>query len=162
MFNRRSGSVSFGIVQLTTTSLLALRALVLLARFRRSEHRATAASLAVELGTSVSQVSKVLSTFVDEGLIDAHRGRGGGLDISDAGLSATAKSVVLLSEGEHTQEARGTAPASAPVGRLPEALEAARRAYLDALDGYTIADLAATPPGSLDLRGAPTIGSQLR
>ena len=148
-------------MQLTTTSLLALRALVLLARFRRSEHRATAASLAVELGTSSSHVAKVLSTFVDSGLIDAHRGRGGGLEISAAGLSATADTVVARAEGKRPQDSPADCSQALSIGRLSEALKAAQKAYLDALSGYTIADLAATPPGDLGLRGAPTIGSQL-
>ena len=77
MFNRRSGSVSFGIVQLTTTSLLALRALVLLARFRRSEHRATAASLAVELGKTGITVNCVcpgpILTGMTAGIPDGDR-----------------------------------------------------------------------------------------
>ena len=162
MFNRRSGSVSFGIVQLTTTSLLALRALVLLARSRRSEMRATAASLAVDLGTSSSQVTKVLSTFVDEGLIHAHRGRGGGLEISEAGLSATADTVVARAEGGRPRGAQGDGSAALSIGRLPEALEVAQKAYLDALSEYTIAALAATPPEDLGVRGVPTIGSPLR
>lgn len=134
----------------------------MLARLHRSERRATAATLAVELGTSASQVSKVLAAFVDEGLVVAHRGRGGGLEMSEEGLAATAKTVVINVEQERGSESHGDAPKTAPTGRLHEALEAAQRAYLDALDSYTIADLAAAPPASLDLRGVPTIGSQLR
>lgn len=104
----------------------------------------------------------MLSIFVDEGFVVSHRGRGGGLDIADKGSDATAKTVVVMAERDRSQGTPEDAPAATPVGRLPEALEAAQRAYLDALDAYTIADLAATPPAGLDLRGAPTIGSQLR
>ena len=107
-------------------------------------------------------MAKVLSTFVDEGLIDAHRGRGGGLEISEAGLSTTADTVMTLAEGERPHEGQTDNPDALMIGRLPEALKAARKAYLDALSGYTLADLAATPPGDLGLRGVPTIGSQLR
>ena len=106
-------------------------------------------------------MAKVLSTFVDEGLIDAHRGRGGGLEITETGLSATADTVVARAEGERPQGAPSDGSSAQSIGRLPEALGAAQKAYLDALSGYTIADLAATPPGDLGLRGVPTIGSQL-
>ena len=93
-------------------------------------------------------------------------------EIGDDGLhKETWMRDTFLDLGEDLEEARaeGKRPQDSPadcsqalsIGRLSEALKAAQKAYLDALSGYTIADLAATPPGDLGLSGAPTIGSQL-
>lgn len=138
--------------------------MISLARSDGAGTRRNAATLAAELGASASHVHALMSGLVAAGFVEAHRGRGGGLEITAAGLAASARDVVLTVIGEerggHEPPGREGTP-GVTGGRLSEALESAREAYLDALGAYSIAALADSGPGGFRLSGTPTIGSQL-
>ena len=76
---------TLGVVQLSRSSDLALRALMRLAVADEREERMTAAVIAESVEASVSHVAKIVSRLVELGLAESRRGRGGGLVITELG-----------------------------------------------------------------------------
>jgi Rrf2 family nitric oxide-sensitive transcriptional repressor len=95
--------------------------------------------------------------------VDARRGRGGGLSLSERGLTASVGRVVRAFEGDgEIVECEGETPCPLHSDcRLRGALRRAQEAFFASLDPITVADMVSTPTGLLLLgisRAAPQPG----
>jgi Rrf2 family nitric oxide-sensitive transcriptional repressor len=134
-------------VQLTRFTDLGLRAMMLLAAGESDERRVTTRAIAVGAGASEHHIAKAVSRLVDLGLVQARRGRVGGLALTDAGRSTSVGWLVRELEGDRDViECNGKNPCPLlPACRLRRALADAKEAFYGELDRHTITDLAASP-----------------
>ena len=142
-------------MQLARFTDLALRALMLLAvDHAGGSPQLTAARIAAEANASAGHVAKAVSRLVELGLVEARRGRGGGLRISEAGRTASIGRVLRDLEGEgEVVDCAGVSPCPlAAACRLRRALADAREAFFASLDPLTVADLTAPPTRRVLLR----------
>ncbi len=95
-------------------------------------------------GISENHLMKVVHRLAQEGLLTTLRGRNGGLRLARAPEQTRIGDVVRAIEDDMALVecfgAGSTCPLSAGCG-LAGALEAARSAFIDTLNGYTLADL---------------------
>lgn len=133
-------------MRLTVYTDYALRLLMYLAV--KDDGLATITEVAKSYGISKNHLMKVAYQLGVAGYVDTVRGRGGGLrlakPVADINLGAVVR---------HTEPDMALVPCLKPVNAscaikrccvLRRALEEAGAAFLDVLDGYTLADL--TPP----------------
>ena len=130
-------------MRLTVYTDYALRLLMYLAL--RDEGLATIAEVAESYGISKNHLMKVAHQLGTAGYVETVRGRGGGLR-----LAKTADSIGLGEIVRHTEPDMALVPCFEPVNAscaiqrccvLQRALEKARLAFLDVLDGYSLNDL---------------------
>ncbi|RKE65605.1 BadM/Rrf2 family transcriptional regulator [Dietzia kunjamensis] len=150
---------TLGVVQLSRSSDLALRALMRLAVADERGDRMTAAAIAESVNASTSHVAKIVSRLVDLGLAESRRGRGGGLVITEAGRHESVGSLLreLEGPGEVVQcEGPTPCPLAGNCG-LRRALVDAREAFFAALDPLTVEGIVRAPTRqvSLSLATAP-------
>jgi Rrf2 family nitric oxide-sensitive transcriptional repressor len=152
-------------VQLTGFTDLALRIVMRLAVL--DEERATTTSeLADELNVSTAHAAKVVTVLGGLGVVDARRGRRGGLRLAEGAAALSVGALVRRLEGgpgyaegqgREVVQCEGAHPCPLRAGcRLRAALRDAQEAFFAALDPLTIADVTAAPTRSLLLSLGPT------
>ena len=115
--------------------------------------RAVAGALAVPY----AHAAKAVARLSELGLVEARRGRGGGLQLTAAGRAVTVGSIVRRLEGEHDVVGCEDAALPCPLRaacRLRGALRQAQEAFYASLDTVTVTALVAEPAGAI-LLGLP-------
>lgn len=148
-------------MRLTDYTDYALRVLMYLGTHR--ERLATIQEIATVHGISRNHLSKVVHRLAAAGLVTTVRGRAGGLRLALDPRQITVGSVVRLTEHDFTMvecfdEARNRCSLS-PVCVLKGVLARATRAFLDELDGVSLAAVlapAAVPLQLAQLRASTT------
>lgn len=134
-------------MQLTRFTDLGLRAMMLLASGESDDRRVTTRMIATGAGASEHHVAKAVSRLVELGMVDARRGRVGGLALTDAGRCASIGWLVRQLEGDReVVECGGDDPCPLIAAcRLRRALADAKEAFYRELDRHTVADLVGSP-----------------
>ena len=144
-------------MQLTAFTDLGLRIVMRLAVLD-AEETATTRALAEDLNVPATHAAKVVTQLGRLGVVDARRGRAGGLRLADGARGVSVGFVARSLEGDgEVVECEGANPCPLRGGcRLRGALARAREAFFAALDPVTIADVSAAPTRDLLL----TIGAR--
>ncbi|MFE9460620.1 RrF2 family transcriptional regulator [Streptomyces californicus] len=138
-------------MRLTRFTDVALRVLMRLAVAEGGE-APTTREVAASMRVPYTHAAKVVARLQHLALLDARRGRGGGLTLTSAGHSASIGSLVRELEGpeEEVVECEGDAPCPLRSGcRLRGALRRAQDAFYATLEPITVADLVTSPTGPL-------------
>ncbi|WBO66704.1 RrF2 family transcriptional regulator [Streptomyces camelliae] len=146
-------------MRLLRSTDLALRMLMRLAV--AADATPTTRQVAADMDVPYTHAAKVVAELQHLGLVDARRGRGGGLTLTEAGRTASVGAVVRVFEGDgDVVDCEGATPCPLRSGcRLRGALRRAQEAFFASLDPITIGEIVAEPTGPLLLgisRGAPT------
>uniref|UniRef100_A0AAU2V270 Rrf2 family transcriptional regulator n=1 Tax=Streptomyces sp. NBC_00003 TaxID=2903608 RepID=A0AAU2V270_9ACTN len=140
-------------MRLTRFTDLALRVLMRLAVIENADDQAppTTREVADAMRIPYTHTAKVVARLQHLGLVEARRGRGGGLALTPAGHLASVGGLVRELEGPgDVVECEGSAPCPlAAACRLRRALHRAQEAFYDSLDELTVDDLVASPTGPL-------------
>lgn len=130
-------------MQLTRFTDLGLRTMMLLAAAEADDQRVTTRSIAVGASASENHIAKAVARLADLGMVNAKRGRIGGLTLTDEGRHASVGWLVRRLEGDREViECGGSDPCPlVPACRLRRALAEAKEAFYRELDRYTISDL---------------------
>jgi Rrf2 family nitric oxide-sensitive transcriptional repressor len=154
-------------MRLTVQTDYALRLLIFLAAAR--DTLATVNEVAAAYDISRDHVAKVCHRLAREGYVEAMRGRGGGLRLARPAAEIAIGEVVRRVEPDFA-----LVPCLDPVDAaccidcccvLRHAMQAARDAFLAALDGYSLADLVrprARLAAALGLQPPPRAGTAAR
>jgi Rrf2 family nitric oxide-sensitive transcriptional repressor len=129
-------------MQLTAHTDYALRLLIYLV-IRREATPATVQEAATRYRISAHHMAKVAQTLVQLGYINSHRGRGGGLKLAQPPEAINLGGLVRQTENLQLLECFGpdsTCPID-PACTLKQILGQAQHAFLEVLDGYTLAEL---------------------
>ncbi|THA70314.1 Rrf2 family transcriptional regulator [Streptomyces sp. A0958] len=137
-------------MRLTRFTDVALRVLMRLAVVKH-EDPPTTREVAATMQVPYSHAAKVVARLQHLGLVEARRGRGGGLTLTDAGRSASVGGLVreLEGPGDVVDCEGGTPCPLRSACRLRGALRQAEDAFYASLDPLTVAELVATPTGPL-------------
>ncbi|WP_328905778.1 Rrf2 family transcriptional regulator [Streptomyces sp. NBC_00234] len=137
-------------MRLTRFTDVALRVLMRLA-VAENEDPPTTREVAATMRVPYTHTAKVVARLQHLGLVDARRGRGGGLTLTEAGHSASIGAVVRELEGPgDVVECEGSAPCPLRTACvLRGALRRAQEAFYASLDPLTVAELVASPTGPL-------------
>lgn len=135
-------------MRLTKFTDLALRAVMRLAVSERDES-ATTREVADSMDVPYAHMAKVVTRLQHLGVVEARRGRGGGLVLTDVGRRASVGWLVRTLEGEEEVVAcEGDPPCPLRAAcRLRGALRSAQEAFYRTLDPLTVADLVGSPTG---------------
>ncbi|MEV7300568.1 RrF2 family transcriptional regulator [Streptomyces clavifer] len=138
-------------MRLTRFTDVALRVLMRLAVASESEDPPTTREVAATMQVPYTHAAKVVARLQHLGLVDARRGRGGGLTLTGAGRSASIGGLVRQLEGPgEVVDCDGDAPCPLRSAcRLRSALRLAEEAFYASLDPITVADLVSSPTGPL-------------
>ncbi|MFG2722741.1 RrF2 family transcriptional regulator [Streptomyces sp. NPDC048416] len=140
-------------MRLTRFTDLALRVLMRLAVIEDKDGQAppTTQGVADSMRIPYTHTTKVVARLQHLGLVEARRGRGGGLTLTAAGHHASVGGLVRELEGPGgVVDCEGAAPCPlAAACRLRRALHRAQEAFYDSLDELTVDDLVASPTGPL-------------
>lgn len=129
-------------MQLTQFTDLGLRAVMRLA-VADDDETITTAALAAQVSVSYTHMSKVVTHLRELGIVDARRGRGGGLSITERGRGVSigwlarqleGDGEVVTCEGDHPCPLRQAC-------RLRGALRKAQDAFYRSLDEMTVSDV---------------------
>lgn len=130
-------------MRLTAFSDVSLRVLLLLASL--DGEKLSTQRIAEGVGTPYNHVAKSVAFLANLGLLDATRGRSGGVTLSEAGKKATIGQVLRLSEGDtpivECESANSTCPMIGNC-KLRGVLGRARESFFSMLDDVVISDLA--------------------
>lgn len=137
-------------MRLTRFTDVALRVLMRLA-VTEGQEPPTTREVAATMRVPYTHTAKVVARLQHLGLLDARRGRGGGLTLTSAGHVASIGSLVRELEGpEEVVECEGGTPCPLRSAcRLRGALRGAQEAFYASLDPITVTDLVASPTGPL-------------
>ncbi|MFI8433264.1 RrF2 family transcriptional regulator [Streptomyces sp. NPDC079020] len=137
-------------MRLTRFTDVALRVLMRLA-VARDEDPPTTREVAATMRVPYTHTAKVVARLQHLGLVDARRGRGGGLTLTEAGHRASVGKLVRELEGTgEVVECEGDTPCPLRSAcRLRGALRLAEEAFYATLDPVTVAELVASPTGPL-------------
>ncbi|MFD4367071.1 RrF2 family transcriptional regulator [Rhodococcus sp. NPDC058521] len=146
-------------MQLTQFADLGLRVVMRLA-VDESDSRPSSRDIARQLSISYSHVTKVITRLSELGVVDARRGRGGGLAITELGRTASVGWITRRLEGEgEVVECEGANPCPLRSAcRLRSALGVAREAFFASLDTVTAEELTAQPSRGV-LLSLPEVGT---
>ncbi|MFF2405694.1 RrF2 family transcriptional regulator [Streptomyces sp. NPDC058092] len=149
-------------MRLTRFTDVALRVLMRLAVVE-NEDPPTTREVAATMQVPYTHTAKVVAKLQHLGLIEARRGRGGGLSLTGAGRSASIGELVRELEGPgDVVECEGATPCPLRSAcRLRGALRQAEEAFYASLDPITVAELVTSPTGPLLIgisRGRPAAG----
>ncbi|MFE7428625.1 RrF2 family transcriptional regulator [Streptomyces sp. NPDC057545] len=135
-------------MRLTKFTDVALRVLMRLAVVE-NEDPPTTREVAATMQVPYTHTAKVVARLQHLGLIEARRGRGGGLSLTGAGRSASIGAIVRELEGPgDVVECEGATPCPLRSAcRLRGALRQAEEAFYASLDPITVAQLVASPTG---------------
>ncbi|MFE3169113.1 Rrf2 family transcriptional regulator [Streptomyces sp. NPDC059224] len=136
-------------MRLLRSTDLALRLLMRLAV--AGESSPTTREVAGDMDVPYTHAAKVVAELQHLGLVDARRGRGGGLTLTEQGRTASVGALVRTFEGDgDVVDCEGTAPCPLHTGcRLRGALRRAREAFFATLDPVTVTDIVREPTGPL-------------
>lgn len=140
-------------MRLTRFSDIGLRVLIYLARSGERRTPVTVAEIAAQFELPVNHLVKVVGQLARAGWVSATRGRNGGLRL--AADPDTLRIGVVLRELEGDAElvdCEGTACNLRGNCVLRGALEAGKRAFYDAMDGYTLTAMTAGATGEQIVR----------
>ncbi|MFJ2442720.1 MULTISPECIES: RrF2 family transcriptional regulator [unclassified Streptomyces] len=135
-------------MRLTKSTDLALRVVMALAVGEKSS---TAREVAAAMAVPYSHLAKVVARLQHLGLVETRRGRGGGLEITPAGRSASVGRLVRELEGAgDVVDCEGATPCPLSAGCLLRgALRTAQEAFYASLDPLTVENLTRSPTGPL-------------
>lgn len=135
---------------------LALRIVMRLAVAQEYEQPSTR-DVAEAVGIAYSHAAKVVARLQHLGVVDARRGRGGGLSLSESGRSRSLGKLVRELEGEDDVVGCEDDPPCPlrPACHLRGLLRKAQEAFFATLDPVKIEDLARNPSGLLLLMKRP-------
>ncbi|MFE7758050.1 RrF2 family transcriptional regulator [Streptomyces sp. NPDC057429] len=138
-------------MRLTRFTDVALRVLMRLAVALESEDPPTTREVAATMQVPYTHAAKVVARLQHLGLVDARRGRGGGLTLTAAGRSASIGGLVRRLEGPgEVVDCEGDTPCPLRSAcRLRSALRLAEEAFYASLDPITVTDLTSSPTGPL-------------
>ncbi|GAU70345.1 putative Rrf2 family transcriptional regulator NsrR [Streptomyces sp. NBRC 110611] len=148
-------------MRLTKFTDLALRSVMRLAVSRDTDEALTTRMVADAMGVPYTHAAKAITRLQHLGVVEARRGRGGGLVLTDLGRRASVGWLVRELEGDGEVVAcEGDPPCPLRAAcRLRGALREAQNAFYATLDPLTVADLVTSPTGpvlvSLTGRAAP-------
>jgi Rrf2 family transcriptional regulator, nitric oxide-sensitive transcriptional repressor len=139
-------------MRLLRSTDLALRVLMRLAV--AGDATPTTRRVAEDMDVPYTHAAKVVAELQHLGLVDARRGRGGGLTLTEKGRTASVGAVVRTFEGDgdvvDCEGTSGTAPCPLNSGcHLRGALRRAQEAFYAALDPVTVAEIVTAPTGPL-------------
>ncbi|WAU80045.1 Rrf2 family transcriptional regulator [Streptomyces sp. Qhu-G9] len=136
-------------MRLLRSTDLALRVLMRLAVTEGTTP--TTREVAAAMEVPYTHAAKVVAELQHLGLLDARRGRGGGLALTGEGRTASVGAVVRAFEGDgDVVDCEGSAPCPLNTGcRLRGALRRAQEAFYASLDPLTVTDMVAAPTGPL-------------
>ncbi|MEV5876666.1 Rrf2 family transcriptional regulator [Streptomyces sp. NPDC052101] len=136
-------------MRLLRSTDLALRVLMRLAV--APDATPTTRQVAADMDVPYTHTAKVVAELQHLGLVDARRGRGGGLALTEKGRTASVGAVVRTFEGDgDVVDCEGPTPCPLNSGcRLRGALRRAQEAFFAALDPVTVADIVSDPTGPL-------------
>ncbi|MGP2439584.1 nitric oxide-sensing transcriptional repressor NsrR [Streptomyces sp. JW3] len=136
-------------MRLTKFTDLALRSVMRLAVVRDGDDPLTTREVADAMGVPYTHAAKAVTRLQHLGVVQARRGRGGGLALTGLGRRSSVGWLVRELEGEgEVVECEGEVPCPLRAAcRLRGALRAAQEAFYAALDPLTVADLVASPAG---------------
>lgn len=145
-------------MQLTRFTDLGLRVVMRLAAADAGE-RPGSRQIAEELAVSYAHAAKVVTRLSELGIVDARRGRGGGLAITELGRTASVGWLARRLEGEgEVVECEGPTPCPLRSGcLLRSALRRAQESFFASLDAVTIEDLTRSPTRAV-LLALPRVG----
>jgi len=157
-------------MRLTNWTDYTLRVLMYCAASEGRAEPVTISEIAQAHAISRSHLTKIVMDLSGQGLLATTRGRGGGLRLLKPAREIVLGDVVRLTESDFTMvecfdPGTNQCRLSSHCG-LKGVLNAALQAYLRVLDGVTLADLLAPPPGSarlpvalraLAIPGLPTV-----
>ncbi|MEU6841192.1 Rrf2 family transcriptional regulator [Streptomyces sp. NPDC046716] len=146
-------------MRLTRFTDLALRVLMRLAV--EEGELPTTREVAGAMAVPYTHTAKAVAKLQHLGLIEARRGRGGGLALTATGRRASIGSLVRELEGPgDVVDCDGTTPCPLRAAcRLRGALRQAQEAFFASLDPLSVSDLVAPPTGPLLLTLSPTPGT---
>ncbi|MFY1679264.1 MULTISPECIES: RrF2 family transcriptional regulator [unclassified Streptomyces] len=135
-------------MRLTKFTDLALRAVMRLA-VSEQEGPSTTQEVAEAVGVPATHMAKAVTRLQHLGVLEARRGRGGGLVLTGLGRRASVGWLVRELEGEGEVVACEGEPPCPLRGacRLRGALRQAQEAFYATLDPLTVADLVGPPTG---------------
>ncbi|MFI9628286.1 RrF2 family transcriptional regulator [Streptomyces sp. NPDC052042] len=135
-------------MRLTKFTDVALRVLMRLA-VAESGDPPTTREVAATMQVPYTHAAKVVARLQHLGLIEARRGRGGGLSLTGTGRTASIGGIVRELEGPgDVVECEGATPCPLRSAcRLRGALRQAEEAFYASLDPITIEELVASPTG---------------
>jgi Rrf2 family nitric oxide-sensitive transcriptional repressor len=136
-------------MRLLRSTDLALRVLMRLAV--AGDATPTTRDVAADMDVPYTHAAKVVAELQHLGLLDARRGRGGGIALTEKGRTASVGAVVRTFEGDgEVVDCEGASPCPLNSGcRLRGALRRAQEAFFASLDPVTVADMVAAPTGPL-------------
>ncbi|MET7509115.1 Rrf2 family transcriptional regulator [Streptomyces albidoflavus] len=138
-------------MRLTRFTDLALRVLMRLAVEdpKATDDLPTTREVAAGMRVPYTHTAKAVARLQHLGLVEARRGRGGGLTLTAAGRSASVGALVRELEGTgDVVECEGAEPCPLRSAcRLRGALRQAQEAFFAALDPLTVGGLATSPTG---------------
>lgn len=144
-------------MRLTRYTDLGLRAVMRLAVMEGQE-LLTTRRLAEAMNAPYTHMTKAVAHLQHLGVIEARRGRDGGLGLTESGRATRVGELVRALEGDRevvTCEGDQPCPLAAAC-RLRRALRQAQEAFYVSLDGLTIDELVSSPTGPVLLSlGAP-------
>lgn len=137
-------------MRLTRFTDVALRVLMRLAVVE-NEDPPTTREVAATMEVPYTHTAKVVARLQHLGLVEARRGRGGGLILTGAGRCASIGGLVRELEGPgDVVECEGSTPCPLRSAcRLRSALRRAQEAFYASLDPITVAELVTSPTGPL-------------
>ncbi|MFJ9417156.1 RrF2 family transcriptional regulator [Streptomyces sp. NPDC101227] len=135
-------------MRLTKFTDLALRAVMRLAVAEQAGP-STTREVAEAMGVPHAHMAKAITRLQHLGVLEARRGRGGGLELTGLGRQASVGWLVRELEGEDEVVAcDGDPPCPLRAAcRLRRALREAQEAFYATLDPLTVGDLVASPTG---------------
>ncbi|WP_406841671.1 RrF2 family transcriptional regulator (plasmid) [Streptomyces sp. AHU1] len=135
-------------MRLTRYTDLALRAIMRLAVVHGGE-LLTTRCIADSMNVPYTHMAKAIAELQHLGVIEARRGRNGGLSLTDAGRRTRVGDLVRELEGDReVVVCEGDSPCPlAGACHLRSALRQAQEAFLASLNGLTVADLVTSPTG---------------
>ncbi|MFH8369260.1 RrF2 family transcriptional regulator [Streptomyces sp. NPDC018031] len=146
-------------MRLTKFTDLALRAVMRLA-VPGDDEAVTTRAVADVMDVPYAHMAKAITRLRQLGVVEARRGRGGGLTLTDFGRHASVGWLVRELEGDGEVVACEGDPPCPLRGacRLRRALRGAQEAFYAALDPLTVADLVTSPtgPALIGLTGRPS------
>ena len=136
-------------MRLLRSTDLALRVLMRLAVVTGASP--TTRQVAEDMDVPYTHTAKVVAELQHLGLVDARRGRGGGLSLTEEGRTASVGRLVRVFEGDgDVVDCEGAASCPLSSGcRLRGALRDAQEAFFAALDPLTVRDIVSGPTGPL-------------
>ncbi|MEV0522230.1 Rrf2 family transcriptional regulator [Streptomyces sp. NPDC050439] len=143
-------------MRLTRFTDLALRVLMRLAV--EEGELPTTREVAAAMEVPYTHTAKVVAKLQHMGLVEARRGRGGGLALTSAGRDASVGGLVRELEGPgDVVDCDGATPCPLRSAcRLRGALRQAQEAFFASLDPLSLSDLTQAPTGPLLISLSPT------